>query len=90
MRQVKHILVFSNMKNWLKKIWNNIKVPVKWAAVVIVAGLFLFCVIDGIVRCFHSQIFNGIVQVLTCAAAFPLLYLACLSMFADPIDVDLD
>lgn len=77
------------MKEFFKKLWDKIKVPVKGAAVVIVAGLFLFCVIDGIIRCFHAQIFNGIVQVLMCAAAFPLLYLACLSMFADPVDVDL-
>ena len=76
------------MKEFFKKLWDKIKVPVKWAAVVIVAGLFLFCVIDGIIRCFHSQIFNGIVQVLMCVAAFPLLYLACLSMFSDPVDLD--
>lgn len=76
------------MKNWLKKIWDKIKVPMKWTAVIIVSGLFLFCVIDGVIRCFHSQVFNGIVQVLMCAAAFPQFFLAGLSMFSDPVDLD--
>ena len=76
------------MKEFFKKLWAKIKKPVCYAGIVLVAGLFLFCVIDGIIRCFHSQIFNGIVQVLMCAAAFPLLFLACLSMFADPEDLD--
>lgn len=65
------------MKEFFKKLWDKIKVPVKWAAVVIVAGLFLFCVIDGIIRCFHSQIFNGIVQVLWTLAAIPTAIFGC-------------
>ena len=76
------------MKDFFKKLWAKIKKPVCYAAIILIAGLFLFCVIDGIIRCCHSQIFNGIVQVLMCAAAFPLLYLVCLSMFAEPVDLD--
>lgn len=76
------------MKDFFKKLWAAIRKPVCYAAIILLAGLFLFCVIDSIIRCFHSQIFNGIVQVLMCAASFPLLFLACLSMFADPVDLD--
>ena len=76
------------MKDFFKKLWGILKAPLCYAGIVLIAGLFLFCVIDGIIRCFHSQIFNGIVQLLMCAAAFPLLFLACLSMFADPVDLD--
>lgn len=70
------------MKNWLKKIWEIIRVPVRWAVVVLITGLYLFSVIDAIVRCFHGEIFNGIVQFVICVAAGFIFFLLIRALVA--------
>ena len=65
------------MKEFFKKLWAKIKKPVCYAAIILLAGLFLFCVIDSIIRCCHQQVFYGIVQVLMCAAALPTAIFGC-------------
>lgn len=68
------------MKEFFEKIWKAIKNPVCIAAVILLVALFLFCTIDGIIRCFHKEIFYGIVQILMCGAAAPTLYITCLGI----------
>ena len=65
------------MKEFFKKLWAKIKKPVCYAAIILLAGLFLFCVIDSIIRCCHQQVFYGIVQLGWMLAAAPTAIFGC-------------
>lgn len=61
--------VWQKIKDFVIGVWNKtkaffqkIKNPLKYAGLVLLTGMYLFSIIDGVVRCFHGEIFNGIVQ----------------------------
>jgi TRAP-type mannitol/chloroaromatic compound transport system permease small subunit len=60
------------MKDFFKKVWAAIKAPMCYAAIVLILGLCFFSAIDAIVRCFHQQVFNGIVQFGWMLAVIPI------------------
>ena len=63
------------MKKFFTKIWAAIRKPVIITTIAIIAGLFGYCVVDAIVRCFQAQVFRGILQFAMCVVASPVLYL---------------
>lgn len=62
------------MKKWLETLWAKIKKPIKWIALIALAALYVFSIIDALVRCFQGRIFAGIVQIYVCIAAFPFMF----------------
>lgn len=63
------------MKGFFKKIWAAIKAPVYYAAIILIAGVVLFGVIDAIVRCCQGDVFGGLVQLLLILAGIPLWWM---------------
>ena len=71
------------MKDFFKKLWAAIRKPVCYAAIILIVGLFLFCVIDAIVRCCHQQVFYGIVQLGWMLAAAPVAVITISMLWND-------
>jgi hypothetical protein len=71
------------MKKFFEKIWAAIRKPLHYAAVALIALAFGFSVVDSIIRCFHAQILNGVLQFLVCLVAAPVLYLLCRALIID-------
>lgn len=54
--------VGAKIGSFFSKVASAVKAPLCYSSIVMLIGLWLFSLIDAVLRCFHHEIFYGLVQ----------------------------